>query len=133
MFAGLRTDVRIITWVVGLVAWGCPIAAVVAVFEVDERTVVDWLQRGGRHSEAFHHQHIRKVDLQQVQVDELGLKMQKQVLWIALSMAVGNRLWLGAVGSLSRDKQLARQIMTCVQLGQAVAAGHSLRWLVSVS
>ena len=81
-------------------------------FEIDERTVADWLQRGGMYSEAFHHQHIRKVNLEQV--DELRLKMQGKVLWIALSMAVGSRLWLGAVGSLSRDKQLARQMITCV-------------------
>ena len=47
MFAGLRTDVKIVTWVVGLVAWGCPVAAIVAVFELDERTVAHWMHRAG--------------------------------------------------------------------------------------
>lgn len=114
MFYGLRTPEQHILWAVGLVAWGCPVAAIVAVFEVDERTVADWLRRAGLQAEAFHHQQMRPIDLQQVQVDEIRLKMQQQVLWIAMALAVGSRLWLGAVCSLKRDKPLARQIITCV-------------------
>jgi len=114
MFAGLRTDLKIVTWVVGLIAWGCPVAAIVAVFELDERTVADWLRRAGKYAEAFHHQHIQTVDLQQVQVDEIRLKMQGKVMWIAMAMSVGTRLWLGAVCQVKRDKKLARQIMICV-------------------
>lgn len=113
-FYGLRTDVQIVTWVVGLVAWGCPVAAIVAVFGIDERTVADWLHRAGTYAETFHHQHIQEHDLQQVQVDELRLKMQQQVMWIAMALSVGSRLWLGAVCRTSRDKHLARQIMTCI-------------------
>ena len=37
MFYGLRTNAKIVTWAVGLMAWGCLVAAIVAVFEVDER------------------------------------------------------------------------------------------------
>ena len=80
MFYGLRTDEQLVTWAVGLVAWGCPVAAIVAVFGVDERTVADWLHRAGTYAEAFHHQHIQEHDLQQVQVDEIRLKMQQQVV-----------------------------------------------------
>ena len=58
--------------------------------------------------------YIQEHDLQQVQVDEIRLKMQRQVLWIAMAMSVGSRLWLGAVCRVKRDKPLARQIMTCV-------------------
>lgn len=114
MFYGLRTDAQIVTWAVGLIAWGCPVAAIVAVFAVDERTVADWLHRAGSYAETFHHQHVQKHDLQQVQVDEIRLKMQRQVLWIAMALSVGSRLWLGAVCQVRRDKHLARQIMTCV-------------------
>jgi transposase-like protein len=53
IFAGLRTDVKIVTWVVGLIAWGCPVAAIVAVFEVDERTVADWMHRSAANSNAM--------------------------------------------------------------------------------
>ena len=114
MYAGLRTDVKIVTWVVGLIAWGCPVAAIVAVFELDERTVADWMHRAGLYAETFHHQHMQKLDLQQVQVDEIRLKMQHQILWIAMAMSVGSRLWLGAVCQVSRDKKFAKQIMTCI-------------------
>lgn len=114
LFYGLRSDVQLVTWVVGLMAWGCPLKAIVSVFEVDERTVADWLHRAGSYAETFHHQHIQEHELQQVQVDEIRLKMQRQVLWIAMALSVGSRLWLGAVCRVSRDKQLARQIMTCV-------------------
>ena len=114
MFYGLRTDEQLVTWAVGLVAWGCPVAAIVVVFGVDERTVADWLHRAGTYAEAFHHQHIQEHDLQQVQVDEIRLKMQQQVVWIAMALSVGSRLWLGAVCQSSRNKRLARQIMTCI-------------------
>ena len=114
MFAGLRSDLKIVTWVVGLVAWGCPVAAIVAVFEIDERTVADWLHRAGVYAEAFHHQHMRELDLQQVQVDEIRLKMQHKIVWVAMALRVGSRLWLGGVCRVKRDRKLAQQIMTCV-------------------
>ena len=114
MFYGLRTDEQLVTWAVGLVAWGCPVAAIVAVFGVDERTVADWLHRAGTYAEAFHHQHIQEHDLQQVQVDEIRLKMQQQVVWIAMALSVGSRLWLGAVCQSCRNNRLARLILTCI-------------------
>jgi len=114
IFYGLRHSEELVTWVVGLVASGCPVAAIVSVFELDERTVTDWLRRAGVYAEAFHHQQIQPLDLQQVQVDELRLKIQAGIVWVAMALAVGSRLWLGAVCSPTRDKRLARQIMTCV-------------------
>lgn len=81
MFYGLRYPAKQIMWVVGLVACGCPVAAIVTVFEIDERTVADWMRRAGLYAEAFHHQHMQPIDLQQVQVDEIRLKLQRQVMW----------------------------------------------------
>lgn len=114
LFYGLRHSEILVTWVVGLVACGCPVAAIVNVFALDERTVAGWLRRAGLQAEAFHHQQMRALDLQQVQVDELRLKVQAGIVWIAMALAVGSRLWLGAVCRPDRDRQLARQIMTCV-------------------
>lgn len=114
MFYGLHYPTEQIMWVVGLVACGCPVAAIVTVFEIDERTVADWMRRAGQYAEGFHHQHIHPIDLQQVQVDEIRLKMQGKVAWIAMAVSVGNRLWLGAVCRVKRDQKLARQIITCV-------------------
>lgn len=114
LFYGLRHSEGMVTWVVGLAAWGCPVAGLVAVFGLDERTVSEWLRRAGMQAEAFHHQHIQPFDLEQVQVDELRLKLQRQIVWVAMAVVVGSRLWLGAVCRPQRDRHLARQIMTCV-------------------
>jgi transposase-like protein len=113
-FFGLRSDVQEIICVVTLVAYGCPVAAIVAAFGRDERTIARWLQRCGDHAEVFHHQQMQPLDLQQVQVDELWLRIHQHVMWMAMAVAVRSRLWLGAVGRPKRDKQLARQIITCV-------------------
>lgn len=114
LFYGLHTSEQVVMWVITLVASGCPVAAIVAAFEVDERTVACWLTRAGLHAEVVHHQHIRRLDLGQVQVDEIRIKIQGLVVWVAMAMAVGSRLWLGAVCRQERDKTLARQIITLV-------------------
>lgn len=114
LFYGLRTPEQTVLWVVTLVAYGCPVSAIVAAFALDERTVAAWVQRAGAHAHVLHHQHVRRLDLGQVQVDEMRLKLQGLVVWVAMAIAVGSRLWLGAVCRPERDKQLARQIMILV-------------------
>lgn len=89
-FFGLRSEVSEIVCVVTLVAYGCPVAAIVAAFERDERTIAHWLQRCGHHAEVFHHQHMQPLDLQQVQVDELWLHIHKQVMWLAMAVVCGS-------------------------------------------
>ncbi len=114
MFFGLRYPTETVILVVTLVAYGCPGTAIVAAFGIDERTVAAWIGRAGQQAEVFHHQHIERLDLRQVQVDEMRLKVQSMIVWIAMAMAVGSRLWLGAVCRQQRDRMLARQIITCV-------------------
>ena len=113
-FYGLRTPEQLVIWVITLVAYGCPTSAVVAAFGLDERTVAAWMQRAGDHAYVLHRQHMRRLDLGQVQVDELRLKVQGLVVWVAMAIAVGSRLWLGVVCRPERDKTLAQQIMTWV-------------------
>jgi hypothetical protein len=114
VFVGLRTPEETVLLVLALVAYGCPTSAIVAAFGLDERTVARWLQRAGDHAYVFHRQQMRRLDLGQVQVDEMRLKVQGLVLWVAMALAVGSRLWLGVVCSPTRDKALAQQIMTWV-------------------
>jgi transposase-like protein len=114
LFYGLRRPEQMVLWVVTLVAYGCPPSAIVAAFGLDERTVAAWLRRAGTQAEGVHHQHIRRLDLGQVQVDEIRIQIQALLVWVAMAIAVGSRLWLGAVCRHERDKGLARQIITLV-------------------
>ena len=77
-----KKERAVITWVVALIAYDCPIATIVAVFGLDARTVRTWADRTGDHTQVFHHQQMRPLALMQVQIDELRLKIQTQVLWV---------------------------------------------------
>ena len=57
MFYGLRYSVEFVTQVITLLAYGCPVQAIVAAFGIDERTVANWQQRAGVHCERVH-QHL---------------------------------------------------------------------------
>ena len=96
-----------ISKVVSLLAYGCPPQAIVAPYGLDERTVYAWQAAAGQHSKTLHEHLLRPMDLQQVQADELRVKAQGQVLWMALAICVPTRLWLGGVVSRRRDKALA--------------------------
>lgn len=116
-FYRLRTNHQIATWVMVLLAYGCPLQAIVKAFDLDERTVKDWQQRAGQHCEAVH-EHIvgqAQLDLQQVQADEIKAKICGGVLWLAMAIMVPTRLWLGGEVSPKRDKQLIRRLANRIQ------------------
>src|SRR5258708_9219181 len=46
---GIKKEERQVVQVVTLLAHGCPIQAIVAAFEMDERTVKAWYERAGSH------------------------------------------------------------------------------------
>ena len=56
-FYRLHKAQDIFVLVVTLLAYGCPIQAIVAAFHLDERTVVSWQERSGKHCEKVH-QHL---------------------------------------------------------------------------
>src|SRR5437588_11870693 len=47
MLEGLRKPTELIVIVVTLLAYGCPVQAIVKAFELDERTVASWRDRSG--------------------------------------------------------------------------------------
>jgi IS1 family transposase len=55
------------------------------------------------------------IDLQQVQADEIRVKMQGKVLWMAMALMVSTRLWLGGVVSERRDMHLARRLASQIR------------------
>ena len=80
-----------------LLAHGCPLQAIVAAFGFDERTIAAWWARSGRQGQAVHEYLVEQPrDLGQVQADELRVKKQGGIVWMALAMMVKTRLWLAA-------------------------------------
>jgi len=108
LFHGLRTDRVIVTLVLTLLAWGCPLAAIVYAFGLDERTVRKWLLRAGAHCQAVHVHLVmaQPMELGHIQADEIKVKCQGRSVWMALVMMVSTRLWLGGVVSPARDRAL---------------------------
>ncbi len=115
----LRSDRHLITVVLTLLAHGCPHQAIVVAFQLDERTVQEWQARAGQHCEQVH-QHVvqQPRDLGHVQADEIRVKQQGHIVWLAMAVQVATRLWLGAEVSSQRDMAL---IMALVQQIRACA------------
>ncbi len=129
LFYRLRTKPEIVMCVLVLLAYGCPIQAIVKAFLLDERTVRDWHKRAGQHCQHVHEHLVAsgQQDLEQVQADEIKAKTQKGTLWMAFAIWVPTRLWLGGVVSPKRDLGLiqaladqVRQMALCRPLLLAV-------------
>jgi len=112
LFYRLRTDPVQVMLVLTLLAYGCPVQAIVVAFGFDERTVRKWWQRAGDHCQQVHHHLVesKPLDLGQVQADEIKVKIQGRSIWMAMAMMVSTRLWLGGVISPRRDRNLIRAL-----------------------
>lgn len=105
-----------VTIVVTLLAWGCPVQAIIAAFGLDERTVADWQRRAGRQCERVHEQRVQagRVALGQVQADALRVRIVAGVVWVATGISVRSRRWLSGVVGVTRDRRLIRSLLTRV-------------------
>ena len=116
VFYRLRTSAETVVLVVTLLAHGCPVQAIGAAFGFDERTVAAWWARSGRQGQAVHESLVeRPRHLGQVQADELRVKKQGGIVWMALAMMVRTRLWLGGEVSAQRDMTLIRRLIERVR------------------
>src|SRR5436305_3421925 len=116
IFYRLRTSAETVVIVVTLLAHGCPVQAIVAAFGLDERTIAGWWARSGRQGQAVHAYLVEQPrDLGQVQADELRVKKQGGIVWMALAMMVTTRLWLGGEVSEQRDMTLIRRLIERVR------------------
>lgn len=82
-FYRLHHSADLVVIVATLIAYGCPLQAIVAAFHLDERTVMDWQERAGLHAQRVHEhlvQHPR--DLEHVQADEIRVKAQGKAVWL---------------------------------------------------
>src|SRR2546425_5094518 len=116
VFYRLRTSAETVVIIVTLLAHGCPLQAIVAAFGFDERTIADWWARSGRQGQTVHEYLVEQPrDLGQVQADELRVKKQGGIVWMALAMMVKTRLWLGGEVSEQRDLPLIRRLIARVR------------------
>jgi hypothetical protein len=102
--------------VVTLLAHGCPVQAIVAAFELDERTVARWHKESGLQCRRVHEHFVEagRVALLQVQADEIRVKAVGGIYWLALALEVRSRLWLGGTLSRHRERELIRSLMVRV-------------------
>jgi transposase-like protein len=115
-FYWLHHSADLVTIVMTLIAFGCPVQAIVAAYGLDERTVMTWQQRSGEHCQRVHaHLVQRPRDLIHVQLDEIRVRAQGMVLWLAMAVMVSTRLWLGASVSQHRDEGLIGEIVQLVR------------------
>jgi hypothetical protein len=108
---------ELVATVVTLLAYGCPVQAVVAAFGLDERTIARWQRESGHQCRRLHEHLVQAggVLLSQVQADELRIRIVGGVLWLASALSVSSRLWLGGVVQIRRDRCLIRQLLERVR------------------
>jgi hypothetical protein len=107
---------EVMVLVVTLLAYGCPPQAIVAAFGWDERTVQRVQTAAGEHCQAVHEHLVEQPrDLGQVQADEIWVKAQGMILWLAMAIQVQTRLWLGAAVSERRDRKLLQALFQHVR------------------
>ncbi len=86
MFDGLRTSAELIVIVVTLLAFGCPVQAIVQAYGPAERTVASWRERAGKQCQRVHQAIVEQgqLDLVHVQADEIRVKARSMVAWMGL-------------------------------------------------
>src|SRR5256712_4466172 len=110
MLEGLRKPMELIVIVVTLLAYGCPVQAIVHAFGLDERTVASWRDRAGAQCEQVHQALVEtgKLDLVHVQADEIRVKVRGLIVWMGLAMIVSTRLGLAGGGNPTHGTGLVR-------------------------
>jgi len=99
------------TLVLTLLLHGCPIPAIVAAFGLDERTVRAWLHKAGTHAALLHDRMVVGVEARQVQADEIRVRVRGGVVWAAVALDVGKRLWLATAVARRRDGLLVHLLL----------------------
>jgi hypothetical protein len=112
----LRTPAETVALVLTLLAHGCPLQAIVVAFGCDERTVTAWWARAGHQGQAVQEHLVEHpCDLGHVQADEIRVKTQGGIGWMALAMMVKTRLWRAGEVSPQRDMALIRRLIERVR------------------
>jgi transposase-like protein len=127
---GLKHPGWLVLIIVTLLAYGCPIQAIVKAFGIDERTVADWLEKVGQHGRQVQEQRVcqGQVEVGQVQGDELCIKTQYGKVWMATAMSVFSRLFIWGEVSVERGTPLVERVVRRVR--QAAGSSQPILWVV---
>lgn len=127
---GLKAPTWQVVVVLTLLAYGCPLQAIVIAFGLDERTVSEWQRKAGLHAKGVQEAMVcnGQVDVGQVQGDEFYLRTQCGGVWIATAMSVFSRLCLWGAVSIERKTALVTQVVT--QVKAAAQPNQPLLWAV---
>ena len=109
----LKRPLDLIVLVLTLLAYGCPIPALIAAFGLDERTIAAWQRKAGQHAKTVQEQLVcqGQLELGQVQADELYTKTQAGSVWVATAISVFSRLWLWGAINWTRDEALITPVI----------------------
>jgi transposase-like protein len=126
----LKRPLDLVVLVLTLLAYGCPLPALVAAFGLDERTIAEWQRKAGQHAKTVQEQLVcqGELELGQVQADELYTKTQAGSVWVATAMSVFSRLWLWGAISWTRDEALITPVIE--QVRAAAQPGKPLLFAV---
>ena len=125
MFEGLRTPTELVVIVITLLAFGCPVQAIVRAYGLDERTVASWRDRAGKQCQRVHQAIVERDSSTDPCTSRRDPgESASMVAWMGLAMMVSTRLWLGGVVSRTRDTSLAgrllQQVRACSQAACAL-------------
>lgn len=112
-FFGLKHEHHLVVIVLTLLMFGCPIPAIVMAFKLDERTIADWLDKAGEHAQRVQEHLVcqGRLDLGQVQADELWCRSQQGVLWLATAMSVASRLLIWGKVATGRTEAMIDDVV----------------------
>lgn len=122
VFENLHYPSWVVQMVVTLLAFGCPLQAIVQALLLDERTVAEWQAKAGMKGKQIQTEVVcnGQVELGQTQADELCINIQGGKAWMGTAMVVFSRLWLWGEVSLTRDRHLILRLMD--KVAQAAAS-----------
>jgi transposase-like protein len=127
---GLQYPLWQVVMVLTLLAFGCPLPAIVAAFGLDERTVAAWRTKAGQQAQTVQEPVVGQgqVDLGQVQGDELYVETQRGTVWVASAISVFSRLFLWGAIAPQRDAQLVSPVVQHVRA--SAKPGQPILWAV---
>jgi hypothetical protein len=114
--------------VLTLLAYGCPLQAIVMAFAVDARTVSAWHEKAGQHAQRVQAAVVccGQVDLGQVQGDEFYVKTQCGAVWVATALCVFSRLLVWGAVSIERNSALVSEVVE--QVKAAARPNQPILW-----